>query len=175
MLADWTCVYFKTDGSTLLVFGGFFFGRVSNSETGFKLLSICRPNWKLDGSDRSPVQSLEISSNYREDEDMDTYLSDADKEAESSCQSNEKRGESFSTNAIYAVPCKNKKVGFSNVLFPLQCFNMLMQILITSKVFHSLLTLQRFIQFLFHMLPFVAHLHELGLFVDPHRFHIFGY
>lgn len=123
------------------------------------------------------MQSLEISGNYREDEDMDTYLSDADKEAESSCQSNEKRGESFSTNAIYAVPCKNKKVGFSNVLFPLQCFNMLMQILITSKAFHSLLTLQRFIQFLFHMLPFVAYLllHELGLFVDPHRFHIFDY
>ncbi|KFP59045.1 Centrosomal protein of 89 kDa, partial [Cathartes aura] len=70
------------------------------------------PNWKLDGSDRSPVQSLEISGNYDEDEDMDTYLSDADKEAESSCQSNEKRGESFSTNAIYAVPCKNKKEEF---------------------------------------------------------------
>ncbi|NWW42899.1 CEP89 protein, partial [Pedionomus torquatus] len=68
------------------------------------------PNWKLDGSERSPVQSLEISDNYCEDEDMDTYLSDADKEAESSCQSNEKRGESFSTNAIYAIPCKNKKV-----------------------------------------------------------------
>ncbi|XP_074737266.1 centrosomal protein of 89 kDa isoform X1 [Strix uralensis] len=71
------------------------------------------PNWKLDGSDRSPVQSLEISGNYGEDEDMDTYLSDADKEAESSCQSNEKRGQSFSTNAIYAVPCKNKKEEFS--------------------------------------------------------------
>ncbi|KFQ67435.1 Centrosomal protein of 89 kDa, partial [Phaethon lepturus] len=70
------------------------------------------PNWKLHGSDRSPVRSLEISGNYCEDEDMDTYLSDADKEAESSCQSNEKRGESFSTNAIYAVPCKNKKEGF---------------------------------------------------------------
>ncbi|KAF1607199.1 Centrosomal protein of 89 kDa, partial [Eudyptes chrysolophus] len=67
------------------------------------------PNWKLDGSDRSPVQSLEILGNYCEDEDMDSYLSDADKEAESSCQSNEKRGENFSTNAIYAVPCKNKK------------------------------------------------------------------
>ncbi|KAF1544361.1 Centrosomal protein of 89 kDa, partial [Eudyptula albosignata] len=67
------------------------------------------PNWKLDGSDRSPVQSLEILGNYCEDEDMDTYLSDADKEAESSCQSNEKRGENFSTDAIYAVPCKNKK------------------------------------------------------------------
>ncbi|NXM70693.1 CEP89 protein, partial [Serilophus lunatus] len=65
--------------------------------------------WKLDGCDNSPVQSLEISDNYGGDEDMDTYLSDADKEAESSCQSNEKREESFSSNAIYAVPFKNKK------------------------------------------------------------------
>ncbi|OPJ77963.1 centrosomal protein of 89 kDa isoform X1 [Patagioenas fasciata] len=70
------------------------------------------PNWKLDGNDRSPVQSLEISGNYCEDEDMDTYLSDADKEAESSCQSNEKRGESFSSNAIYALPHKNKREEF---------------------------------------------------------------
>ncbi|NXT01069.1 CEP89 protein, partial [Jacana jacana] len=69
------------------------------------------PNWKLDGSERC-AQSLEVSGNYCEDEDMDTYLSDADKEAESSCQSNEKRGESFSTNAIYALPFKNKKEGF---------------------------------------------------------------
>ncbi|XP_035399116.1 centrosomal protein of 89 kDa isoform X2 [Cygnus atratus] len=67
------------------------------------------PNWKLDGSDRSPLQSLEISGNCCEDEDMDTYPSDPDKEEESSCQSNEKREESFSNNAIYAVPCKNKK------------------------------------------------------------------
>ncbi|NXM05794.1 CEP89 protein, partial [Tyrannus savana] len=70
--------------------------------------------WKLDGSDRSPVQSLETSGHYGEDEDMDTFVSDADKEAESSCQSTEKREESFSTNAVYAVPCKNKKVGFLN-------------------------------------------------------------
>ncbi|KAJ7411155.1 Centrosomal protein of 89 kDa [Willisornis vidua] len=68
--------------------------------------------WKLDGCDRSPEQSLEISGNYGEDEDMDTYVSDADREAESSCQSSEKREESFSTNAIYAVPCKNKKEEF---------------------------------------------------------------
>uniref|UniRef100_A0A8C9EK86 Centrosomal protein 89 n=1 Tax=Pavo cristatus TaxID=9049 RepID=A0A8C9EK86_PAVCR len=72
------------------------------------------PNWKHDGSDRSPVQSLEITGSYCEDEDMETYLSDGDREAEaeSSSQSNEKKGESFSTNAIYAVPCKNKKEEF---------------------------------------------------------------
>ncbi|KFP44053.1 Centrosomal protein of 89 kDa, partial [Chlamydotis macqueenii] len=70
------------------------------------------PNWKLDGSDSSPTQSLGISGNYGEDEDMDTCLSDADKEAESSCHSNEKKGESFSTNAVYAVPCKKKKEEF---------------------------------------------------------------
>ncbi|XP_035192370.1 centrosomal protein of 89 kDa [Oxyura jamaicensis] len=67
------------------------------------------PNWKLDGSDRSPLQSLVISGNCCEDEDMDTYPSDPDKEEESSSQSNEKREESFNNNAIYAVPCKNKK------------------------------------------------------------------
>ncbi|NXV86200.1 CEP89 protein, partial [Calonectris borealis] len=89
------------------------------------------PNWKLDGSDRSPVQSLEISGNYCEDEDMDTYLSDADKEAESSCQSNEKRGESFSTNAIYAVPCKNKKY-YSYII---------LEILILEKMDYILLKL----------------------------------
>ncbi|NXL45771.1 CEP89 protein, partial [Podilymbus podiceps] len=72
------------------------------------------PNWKLNGSDRSPVQSLEIPGNYGEDEEVDTHLSDADKEAESSCQSNEKRGESLTTNALYALPCKSKKVGFLN-------------------------------------------------------------
>ncbi|XP_058701566.1 centrosomal protein of 89 kDa isoform X2 [Poecile atricapillus] len=69
-------------------------------------------NWELDGCDRSPLQSLEISGNYGGDEDMDTDLSGADKEAESSCQSSEKREGSFSTNAIYAVPCKSKQEEF---------------------------------------------------------------
>ncbi|KGL76797.1 Centrosomal protein of 89 kDa, partial [Tinamus guttatus] len=69
------------------------------------------PKWKLDGSEESHVQSLEISGNYCEDEeDMDTYLSD--KEAEFSCPSTEKKGEGDSTHAIYAVPCKNKKEEF---------------------------------------------------------------
>uniref|UniRef100_A0A803YSN8 Centrosomal protein 89 n=1 Tax=Meleagris gallopavo TaxID=9103 RepID=A0A803YSN8_MELGA len=62
------------------------------------------PNWKLDGSDRSPAQSLEITGSYCEDEDMETYLSDGGREAESSSDGNEKQGESFSTSAIYAVP-----------------------------------------------------------------------
>ncbi|XP_019475213.1 centrosomal protein of 89 kDa [Meleagris gallopavo] len=70
------------------------------------------PNWKLDGSDRSPAQSLEITGSYCEDEDMETYLSDGGREAESSSDGNEKQGESFSTSAIYAVPCKNKKEEF---------------------------------------------------------------
>ncbi|KAM4639443.1 centrosomal protein of 89 kDa isoform 1-T1 [Amazona ochrocephala] len=69
------------------------------------------PNWTFDGNERS-VQSVEISGNYGEDEDMDTYLSDAEKEAESSCQSNERRGENISTNTIYAVSCKKKKEEF---------------------------------------------------------------
>ncbi|XP_058669539.1 centrosomal protein of 89 kDa isoform X2 [Ammospiza nelsoni] len=75
-------------------------------------------NWNLDGCDRSPLQSLEISGNYGEDEDMDTYLSDADKEAESSCQSNEKREGSFNTNGIYSVPCKTKKEEFPQSPIP---------------------------------------------------------
>ncbi|XP_061863643.1 centrosomal protein of 89 kDa isoform X2 [Colius striatus] len=70
------------------------------------------PSWKLDGSDRSPGPSLETSGNYGEDEDMDTYLSDAEQEAESSSQNNENKGENFNTNAIYSVPCKNKKEEF---------------------------------------------------------------
>ncbi|NXU91147.1 CEP89 protein, partial [Xiphorhynchus elegans] len=93
--------------------------------------------WKLDGCDRSPVQSLEISGNYGEDEDMDTSLSDADKEAESSSQSNGKREESSSTNAIYAVPCKNKKVGFLNVLITLPCSNILVHMLNISDALYS--------------------------------------
>lgn len=132
------------------------YGKVSNAKTDFKLLSTCRPNWNFDGSDRSPVQSLEISGNYGEDEDMDTYLSDAEKEAESSCQSNERRGENIRTNAVYAVSCKKKKVGFSNALIPLPCFNILVQILKMSKTFHSLLILQTVNKFLFHIFLFVV-------------------
>ncbi|XP_055674795.1 centrosomal protein of 89 kDa isoform X1 [Falco peregrinus] len=70
------------------------------------------PNWKLDGSDRSPVQSPEILGYYDEDEDTDTHHFDADIQSQSSCQSNEKKGENFSTNAIYAIPCKKKKKEF---------------------------------------------------------------
>ncbi|NXF87022.1 CEP89 protein, partial [Eubucco bourcierii] len=95
-------------------------------------------DWKPDGSERSSLQSPEISGSDGEHEDMDTYLADADKQMESSCQSDEKRGESCSTNSVYAVPWKNKKVGFSNVLIPLWCFNILMQILNISEVFNSL-------------------------------------
>ncbi|XP_056356412.1 centrosomal protein of 89 kDa isoform X2 [Oenanthe melanoleuca] len=64
----------------------------------------------------SPLQSLQISDNYGEDEDMDTFLSDADKEAESSGQSNEKR--EGSTDAIYAIPCKTKKEEFPSSPVP---------------------------------------------------------
>ncbi|NWX59255.1 CEP89 protein, partial [Promerops cafer] len=123
-------------------------------------------DWKLGGCDRSPLQSLEISGNYGEDEDMDTYLSDADKQAESSCQSNEEREGSFSTNAVYAVPCKTKKVKFLSALVPLPCFNILMHVNILNALY-SLPTLQTYIQYFFYMLIFVIHLllHELGRFV----------
>ncbi|NXQ61643.1 CEP89 protein, partial [Anthoscopus minutus] len=98
-------------------------------------------NWKIGGCDRSPLQSLEISGNYGEDEDMDTDLSDADKEAESSCQSNEKREGGCSTNAVYAVPSKSKKVRFLNAIVPLPCFNILMHVSILDALYF-LLTLQ---------------------------------
>lgn len=101
---------------------------------------------------------------------MDTYLSDADKEAESSCQSNEKREGSFSTNAIYSVPFKTKKVRFLNALVPLPCFNILMHVYISGTLY-SLFALQTCIQYLFHMQIFVIHLllHELDRFVGCHR------
>ncbi|XP_037733609.1 centrosomal protein of 89 kDa isoform X5 [Chelonia mydas] len=67
------------------------------------------PNWKHDDSERSPVQSLEVSDNHCEDEDMDTYLSETEKEPEHNYQSTAKRKESFSNDAIYAVPYKNQK------------------------------------------------------------------
>nr|XP_042708116.1 centrosomal protein of 89 kDa isoform X3 [Chrysemys picta bellii] len=41
---------------------------------------------------------------------MDTYLSETEKEPEHNYQGTEKREESFSNDAIYAVPYKNKKV-----------------------------------------------------------------
>nr|XP_032629247.1 centrosomal protein of 89 kDa isoform X3 [Chelonoidis abingdonii] len=68
------------------------------------------PNWKHDDSERSPVQSLEGSGNLCEDENMDTYLSETEKEPEHNYQGTEKREESFSNDAVYAVPYKNKKV-----------------------------------------------------------------
>ncbi|NWT82278.1 CEP89 protein, partial [Lanius ludovicianus] len=122
-------------------------------------------NWKLAGCDRSPLQSLEIAGNYGEDEDMDTYLSDADKEAESSCQSNEKKKGSFSTEAIYAVPCKTKKVGFLNTLVPLPYFNIVIHVNILDALY-SLLTLEIFIQYLFHMLIFEEKLTSENLIHD---------
>ncbi|CAM5093474.1 unnamed protein product [Natator depressus] len=67
------------------------------------------PSWKHDDSERSPVQSLEVSDNRCEDEDMDTYLSETEKEPELNYQSTAKREESFSNDAIYAVPYKNQK------------------------------------------------------------------
>lgn len=147
------------------------FGRVSNTDRDFKLLSTYSTDWKIGGSERSSLQSAEISGNDGEDEDMDTYLSDPDKQTESSCQIDEKRGESCSTIAIYAVPCKNKKVGVSNVFVPLWYFSKLMQILNIFKALHSP---QAFFQ---HLLLSVIHLlpYDLGWFVDPHRYHIFSW
>ncbi|XP_019391382.1 PREDICTED: centrosomal protein of 89 kDa isoform X3 [Crocodylus porosus] len=67
------------------------------------------PNWKREESERSPVQSLEVTGNFCEDEDMDTYLSDIEKEPETSHQGTEKRNENISNDVIYSVPYKNKQ------------------------------------------------------------------
>ncbi|XP_019391383.1 PREDICTED: centrosomal protein of 89 kDa isoform X4 [Crocodylus porosus] len=68
------------------------------------------PNWKREESERSPVQSLEVTGNFCEDEDMDTYLSDIEKEPETSHQGTEKRNENISNDVIYSVPYKNKQL-----------------------------------------------------------------
>ncbi|XP_074865157.1 centrosomal protein of 89 kDa isoform X2 [Carettochelys insculpta] len=68
-----------------------------------------RHDWKHDDSETSPVQSLEVSDNHCEDEDMDTPLSDTEKEPEDNYQGTEKREERFSNDAIYTLPYKNKK------------------------------------------------------------------
>uniref|UniRef100_A0A8C8R8L4 Centrosomal protein 89 n=1 Tax=Pelusios castaneus TaxID=367368 RepID=A0A8C8R8L4_9SAUR len=65
-------------------------------------------NWRHADSERSPVQSLEVSGNHCEDEDTDAYLSDTEKDPEHDHQGTERRGR-FNTDAIYAVPYKNKK------------------------------------------------------------------
>ncbi|XP_061450033.1 centrosomal protein of 89 kDa isoform X2 [Rhineura floridana] len=66
------------------------------------------PHWKSDGDDRSVVQSLEVSGSCCEDEDMDTYPSETEKEPDPNCQVIHKK-ESISSEACYAVPHKIKQ------------------------------------------------------------------
>ncbi|XP_062997610.1 centrosomal protein of 89 kDa isoform X2 [Elgaria multicarinata webbii] len=63
------------------------------------------PNWKSDGDERSAVQSLEVSASCCDDEDMDTYPSDTEKEPDPSYQVIDKK-EDISREALYAVPHK---------------------------------------------------------------------
>uniref|UniRef100_A0A8D0HA80 Uncharacterized protein n=1 Tax=Sphenodon punctatus TaxID=8508 RepID=A0A8D0HA80_SPHPU len=65
-------------------------------------------NWKNDDIERSPVQSLEVSGGFCQNEDTDTDLSETEKEPEPSSQVKDKK-ESFVDGAIYAVPYKNRK------------------------------------------------------------------
>ncbi|XP_042293404.1 centrosomal protein of 89 kDa isoform X2 [Sceloporus undulatus] len=66
------------------------------------------PNWKSDGDERSAVHSFEVSDSCCDDEDMDTYPSDTEKEPEPIYQVIDKTG-SISSKVLYAVPHKVKK------------------------------------------------------------------
>ncbi|XP_025021906.1 centrosomal protein of 89 kDa isoform X1 [Python bivittatus] len=66
------------------------------------------PNWKSDGDERSAVQTLEASGSCCEDEDVDTYTSDTEKESDPVCQFIDKR-ESISHEVLYAMPHKIKQ------------------------------------------------------------------
>ncbi|XP_054856889.1 centrosomal protein of 89 kDa [Eublepharis macularius] len=66
------------------------------------------PNWKSEGDERSVVQSLDASGSCCEDEDLDTFASDTEKEPEPNHQAMNQK-ESVSSEAIYAVPHKIKK------------------------------------------------------------------
>ncbi|XP_060110165.1 centrosomal protein of 89 kDa [Heteronotia binoei] len=66
------------------------------------------PNWKSDGDDKSAVQSVDVSGSLCEDEDMDTFASDIEKEPEPNNQAI-KQEESDGSEAVYAIPHKIKK------------------------------------------------------------------
>ncbi len=76
------------------------------------------PNWKLDGSNRSPVQSLEITGSYCEDEDMETYLSDADREAEQNpaLRVMRNREKALTPMRFMQFPVKTKRKSFNHLL-----------------------------------------------------------
>nr|XP_056718546.1 centrosomal protein of 89 kDa [Euleptes europaea] len=65
-------------------------------------------NWKSDGDEKSAVQSVDVSGSCCEDEDMDTFASDTEKEPETNDQSINQK-ESVGSEAVYAVPHKMKK------------------------------------------------------------------
>lgn len=67
--------------------------------------SVFIRNWKSDGDDKS-VQSLGISGSCCEDEDMDTFASDTEKDQAIN------KTTSMSSDTLYAVPHKTKAVNF---------------------------------------------------------------
>ncbi|CAI5782594.1 Hypothetical predicted protein [Podarcis lilfordi] len=67
-----------------------------------------RHNWKSNGDDRSIGQSLEVSGSCCEDEDMDTYPSDTEKEPDPNYQVIDKKI-NISSETGYAIPHKIKQ------------------------------------------------------------------
>ncbi|XP_077166260.1 centrosomal protein of 89 kDa isoform X2 [Paroedura picta] len=66
------------------------------------------PNWKSDGDEKSAGESVDVSASLCEDDDMDTFASDTEKEPEPNNQVITQE-ESGGSEAIYAVPHKLKK------------------------------------------------------------------
>ncbi|XP_048371265.1 centrosomal protein of 89 kDa isoform X3 [Sphaerodactylus townsendi] len=66
------------------------------------------PNWNSDGDERSAVQSVDVSGSCCEDENMDTFASDTEKEPKPTDQAINQK-ESTGSEAVYAVPHKIKK------------------------------------------------------------------
>lgn len=73
------------------------------------MFPACRPKWKNEGDEKTAEQSFAASGSYCEAEDWDTSLSDTEKEPEPNFQAVDLK-ESVSSEVIYAVPHKVKKV-----------------------------------------------------------------
>ncbi|XP_015264220.1 PREDICTED: centrosomal protein of 89 kDa [Gekko japonicus] len=66
------------------------------------------PNWKSYSDEKSAVQSVDVSGSLCEDEDMDTFASDTEKETDPNNEAINQE-ESVGSEAVYAVPHKIKK------------------------------------------------------------------
>ncbi|KAL8194874.1 UNVERIFIED_CONTAM: hypothetical protein K2H54_037446 [Gekko kuhli] len=69
------------------------------------------PNWKSYSDEKSALQFVDVSGSLCEDEDMDTFASDTEKEPDPNNQAINQE-ESVGSEAVYAVPHKIKKGNF---------------------------------------------------------------